>query len=47
MPFDDVAGPEKLHGFFIKNVNPEAAVAVEPAAAIATLLLGQPTGQRL
>jgi acetylornithine/succinyldiaminopimelate/putrescine aminotransferase len=32
MPFGDVAGPEKLHGFFIKNVNPEVVAAVEPAA---------------
>jgi len=32
MPFGDVAGPEKLHDFFIKQVNPEAvaAVVVEP-----------------
>ena len=28
MPFGDVAGPEKLHEFFIKNVNPEAVAAV-------------------
>jgi len=28
MPFGDVAGPEKLHDFFIKNVNPEAVAAV-------------------
>ena len=28
MPFSDVAGPEKLHDFFIKNVNPEAVAAV-------------------
>ena len=32
MPFGDVAGPEKLHDFFVKYVNPEAvaAVVVEP-----------------
>jgi 4-aminobutyrate aminotransferase/(S)-3-amino-2-methylpropionate transaminase len=32
MPFGDVAGPEILHDFFIKQVNPEAvaAVVVEP-----------------
>jgi len=32
MPFGDVAGPEKLHDFFIKQVNPEsvAAVVAEP-----------------
>jgi 4-aminobutyrate aminotransferase/(S)-3-amino-2-methylpropionate transaminase len=28
MPFGDVAGPEKLHDFFISNVNPEAVAAV-------------------
>ena len=28
MPFGDVAGPEKLHDFFIKHVNPEAVAAV-------------------
>ena len=28
MPFGDVAGPEKLHDFFIKQVNPEAVAAV-------------------
>ncbi len=28
MPFGDVAGPEKLYDFFIKNVNPEAVAAV-------------------
>jgi len=28
IPFGDVAGPEKLHDFFIKNVNPEAVAAV-------------------
>jgi 4-aminobutyrate aminotransferase/(S)-3-amino-2-methylpropionate transaminase len=28
MPFGDVAGPEKLNEFFIKNVNPEAVAAV-------------------
>ncbi len=28
MPFGDVAGPQKLHDFFIKNVNPEAVAAV-------------------
>jgi len=32
MPFGDVAGPEKLHDFFIRQVNPEsvAAVVAEP-----------------
>jgi 4-aminobutyrate aminotransferase/(S)-3-amino-2-methylpropionate transaminase len=32
MPFGDVVGPEKLHDFFIKHVNPEnvAAVVAEP-----------------
>jgi 4-aminobutyrate aminotransferase/(S)-3-amino-2-methylpropionate transaminase len=32
MPFGDVAGPENLHDFFIKQVNPEsvAAVVAEP-----------------
>lgn len=28
MPFGDVASPEKLHGFFLKQVNPEAVAAV-------------------
>ena len=28
MPFGDVAGPEKLHDFFVKYVNPEAVAAV-------------------
>jgi 4-aminobutyrate aminotransferase/(S)-3-amino-2-methylpropionate transaminase len=28
MPFGDVAGPEKLYDFFIKQVNPEAVAAV-------------------
>jgi len=28
MPFGDVAGPEKLHAFFISTVNPEAVAAV-------------------
>ena len=28
MPFGDVTGPEKLHDFFIKQVNPEAVAAV-------------------
>ena len=28
MPFGDVIGPEKLHDFFIKHVNPEAVAAV-------------------
>ena len=28
MPFGDVAGPEKLHDFFLKQVNPEAVAAV-------------------
>jgi len=28
IPFGDVAGPEKLHDFFIKQVNPEAVAAV-------------------
>ncbi len=28
MPFGDEVGPEKLHDFFIKNVNPEAVAAV-------------------
>ena len=28
MPFGDVVGPDKLHDFFIKHVNPEAVAAV-------------------
>ncbi len=28
MPFGDVVGPDKLHDFFIKQVNPEAVAAV-------------------
>ena len=28
MPFGDIIGPEKLHDFFIKHVNPEAVAAV-------------------
>ncbi|MGD2098505.1 MAG: 4-aminobutyrate--2-oxoglutarate transaminase [Desulfobacterales bacterium] len=28
MPFGDVAGPENLHDFFVKHVNPEAVAAV-------------------
>jgi len=28
MPFGDVVGPDKLHDYFIKNVNPEAVAAV-------------------
>ena len=32
MPFGDVVGPEKIHDFFVKYINPEAvaAVVVEP-----------------